>query len=111
MLQFFGKWEKGQKHKGQSESALSQFLNRCCNGWVYICAHPKHKAGVLRSHFAAKYLKYCDRKLDKTAPASFFFPSVNCRRGAAAAGGEMQCNALARDRVPLALRRIAIEMQ
>ena len=102
---------KDKNTKGESESALSQFLNRCCNGWVYICAHPKHKAGVLRSHFAAKYLKYCDRKLDKTAPASFFFPSVNCRRGAAAAGGEMQCNALARDRVLLALRWIAIEMQ
>ena len=39
-----------------------------------------------------------------------FFPSVNCRRGAAAAGGEMQCNALARDRVLLALRWIAMEM-
>ena len=70
---FLESGRKDKNTKGESESAFSQFLDRCCNGWVYICAHPKHKAGVLRSHFAAKYLKYCDRKLDKTARWRVFF--------------------------------------
>ena len=33
---------------------------------------------MLRSHFAAKYLKYCDRKLDKTASSFFHRSIVDC---------------------------------
>ena len=73
---------------------LDRFLDRCIKVWVVcICAHPQHKAVVLRSHFAAKYLKYCDRKLDKTAAS--FFSSVNCSCSCC----ECTANALTRDRV------------
>ena len=57
---------------------LNPFLDRCIKLKECICAHPQHKAVVLRSHFAAKYLKYCDRKLDKTASSFFHRSIVGC---------------------------------
>ena len=77
---------------------------------VYLCSS-KTQSGRVEVTFCSQISEILRSEIGQnSALASFFFPSVNCRRGAAAAGGEMQCNALARDRVLLALRWIAIEM-
>ena len=77
---------------------------------VYLCSS-KTQSGRVEVTFCSQISEILRSEIGQNSAGEFFFPSVNCRRGAAAAGGEMQCNALARDRVLLALRWIAIEMQ